>query len=106
MATNQRAQVAEIAEQIGSALMPDNAQWTNRFVVRSHTSDALYNVAQRRSDGSWGCSCPGWRHHRTCKHLHDILGRLSRLEARPGLDTDIIAMLASARFAALQLEGE
>jgi len=100
----QRTQVAEIAAQIGSSLMPDNAQWVNRFTVESiSTPGKYYTVAQRRGDASWGCSCWAWRRQRTCPHLHDILGRLARLEARPGLAPDIVTMLASARFAALDL---
>jgi hypothetical protein len=74
-----RVQAAEIAAQIGSGLMPDNDQWTNRFTVQSSTSSAVYVVAQRRSDGVWGCSCRGWIHYRHCRHLTDILRRLARL---------------------------
>lgn len=71
--------VAGIAEKIGSSLMPDNAVWMNRFTVKSKSSSSVYTVAQRRTDGVWGCSCPGWKHYRHCKHLTDILGRLAAL---------------------------
>src|SRR5439155_17074694 len=53
----------------GAQLLPDNAQWTNRFQIRSESSSRLYTVAQRRSDGSWACSCMGWIRNRHCKHL-------------------------------------
>jgi len=100
----QREQIARIAAQIGSSLMPDNDQWKHRFTVRSHTSDATYVVAQRRGDSSWGCSCWAWRRQRKCKHLADILGRLARLETQLGMDAAIVAMLTSARTAHLDLD--
>ena len=103
--TNKRNEVAEIAEQIGSSLMPDNDQWTNRFTVNSRTSSSVYVVAQRRSDASWGCSCPGWRHYRRCKHLKDILARLARVAERAtAFSPAIQQMLTAARFAHLDLD--
>ncbi len=99
--------VAMIAAQIGSSVMPDNDQWMNRFTVKSTSSNSVYTVAQRRSDGVWGCSCRGWTTHRNCKHLHDILGRLSRIptlsthEPTPMGDefSSVLDILASARQA-------
>lgn len=96
--------VANIAKKIGSSLMPDNDQWTNRFTVESSSSSRVYTVAQRRTDGTWGCSCPGWKHYRHCKHLTDILGRLSAI---PTLSvhtettelSNVMDILASARSA-------
>jgi|HubBroStandDraft_4_1064222.scaffolds.fasta_scaffold249618_3 hypothetical protein len=58
-----------VANQVGATVLPDNKEWINRIEIRSESSDRLYTVAQRRSDGSWGCSCPGWKSHRHCKHL-------------------------------------
>jgi len=52
--------------------LDDNAQWTNRFEIHSATSDRVYTVAQHKAKRHWGCSCPGWRRHRNCKHL-DVL---------------------------------
>ena len=49
--------------------LPDNAQWTNRFQVKSETSGSLYTIAQNKSGRFWGCNCPGWIRHKTCKHL-------------------------------------
>lgn len=92
--------VAEIAAQIGSTLLPDNERWTNRFEIKSASSDRLYIIAQQRADGEWGCSCPGWRHHRRCKHLTDVLRRLTALAER--MPTH--ALLVSARTAFLILE--
>jgi hypothetical protein len=101
-----RDQVAAIAAQIGSSLMPDNAQWRNRFTVESTSSSSVYTVAQRRSDDSWGCSCRGWTHYRRCKHLTDILGRLSTLgeQVQADLDESALQMLRSARTAYLDLD--
>jgi hypothetical protein len=99
--------VATIAAQIGSSLMPDNQQWMNRFTVKSTSSSSVYTVAQRRSDGVWGCSCRGWTHYRHCKHLTDILFRLARIPtlavhetpAGDGEISNVIDILASARAA-------
>ena len=52
-----------------SITLPDNDQWTNRFEVRSETSNRVYTIAQHKTKKHWGCSCPGWKAHRKCKHL-------------------------------------
>ena len=101
-----RKQVAEIALQIGSELMPDNKMWVNRFTVESQTSSAVYTVAQRRTDHVWGCSCRGWINHKKCKHLTDILHRLSEVAERAGLEAAVLQMVMSARTAYLDLDGE
>lgn len=49
--------------------LPDNKEWTNRFEIRSETSDRVYVVAQHATKRHWGCSCPAWRTRRYCKHL-------------------------------------
>lgn len=114
-----RSQVAQIAAQIGSSLEPDNDKWTNRFKVKSTSSSSFHTVAQLKYDnagmaaGTWGCSCRGWTMHvdaqgrRKCRHLTDILGRLAKVaEAAKGeLDAAVLAMLASARTAYLDLGG-
>lgn len=101
--TAERATVQEIAEQIGSTLLPDNKQWTNRFQIKSGSSDRLYIIAQQSADGVWGCSCPGWRHHRKCKHLTGVLRRLADLLARVPAYSHL-SMLISARTQYLILE--
>jgi hypothetical protein len=53
-------------------LMPDNAQWTNRFMIRSESSNALYTIAQHKTRRYWGCNCPGWIGDRKCKHLRAL----------------------------------
>lgn len=103
MTVETAATVQEIATQIGSTLLPDNKQWTNRFQIKSASSDRLYIIAQQRADGVWGCSCPGWRHHRRCHHLKDVLSRLTKLAERiPGYNH--LSMMISARTAYLILE--
>jgi len=52
--------------------LPDNDQWTNRFTVRSESSDRLYTIAQNKKKKHWACSCPAWRIHRKCKHLSAV----------------------------------
>ena len=52
-----------------SVMLPDNDQWENRFEIRSETSNRVYTVAQHKRGRYWGCSCPGWKAHRKCKHL-------------------------------------
>jgi len=49
--------------------LPDNGQWTNRFEIRSESSNRVYIVAQNKSKKHFGCSCKGWIYHRKCKHL-------------------------------------
>jgi uncharacterized Zn finger protein len=29
----------------------------------------VYVVAQHKTKRHFACSCPGWKRHRTCKHL-------------------------------------
>ncbi len=54
-------------------VLPDNDQWTNRFEIRSETSNRVYILAQNKKKRHWSCSCPGWKRHRTCKHLASLL---------------------------------
>lgn len=49
--------------------LPDNGQWTNRFEIKSESSNRLYVIAQNKVKRHWGCSCPGFKIHRKCKHL-------------------------------------
>ncbi|WP_333887351.1 SWIM zinc finger family protein [Sphingobacterium siyangense] len=49
--------------------LPDTDQWQLRFEVESETSNRVYVIAQNKKKKHWGCSCPGWRRNRTCKHL-------------------------------------
>lgn len=91
-----------IAKEIGSKIEPNNKVWCNRFMVQSTSSHREYVVSQRRTDGVWGCSCPGWINHRKCKHLTDILKRLSKASFQR--DSLAAKMLASARMAYLDLE--
>ena len=47
--------------------------WANQIEIKSETSSRIYVVAQKmeagRPTGTWGCSCPGWKAYRNCKHL-------------------------------------
>jgi hypothetical protein len=52
-----------------SAMLPDNGQWTNRFEVKSESSNRVYVIAQNKTKRHWGCACPGWCNRRKCKHL-------------------------------------
>jgi hypothetical protein len=52
-----------------SEMLPDNKLWKNRFEIHSASSDRVYIVSQNIDKGHMGCSCPGWRRYRTCKHL-------------------------------------
>ena len=56
----------------GSIKMPDNDQWTNRFQVKSESSNRLYTVAQNKKKRHWACSCPGYLTKRNCKHLKNM----------------------------------
>jgi hypothetical protein len=98
------SQVAIIAQQIGSELMPDNRDYVNRFTVKSTSSSSVYLVSQRRNSEQWCCSCRGWIHYRHCKHLVDILQRLASISVSMPLDDSVLQMLNSARTAFLDLE--
>jgi len=49
--------------------LPDKGQWQNRFEVHSEGSNNVWTIAQHKEKKHWGCSCPGWKAHRKCKHL-------------------------------------
>lgn len=55
-----------------SIRLADNRSYTNRFKIRSETSDAVYIIAQSKSGRWWSCSCFGWIRHKHCKHLRTI----------------------------------
>ena len=69
-----------------SAKLPDNAAYTNRFEIRSQSSDAVYVIAQSKSGRWWSCSCFGWIRHKHCKHLESLSlpGHHKPYEARLG----------------------
>lgn len=52
--------------------LPDNDKWENRFEIKSESSNRIYTVAQNKKHRHWACSCPGWKAHRTCKHLRAL----------------------------------
>lgn len=62
----------EIRRPQGSKPLPENAQWKNRFEIRSASSNRVYIVAQNKDSGHWGCSCPGYLSNRKCKHLISV----------------------------------
>lgn len=64
--------------------LPDNDQWQLRFEIRSESSNRVYIVSQHKNNKHWGCSCPGWIIHKTCKHLSalGIPGKLVPFEPR------------------------
>lgn len=57
----------------GSIKLPDNAAYTNRFEIKSESSDRVYVIAQSKSGRWWSCGCFGFIRHKRCKHL-DALG--------------------------------
>ena len=62
----------KVKELIKNSNLPENNQWKNRFEINSETSDRVYIVSQNKKTGEWGCSCPGWRVRRYCKHLRTL----------------------------------
>lgn len=65
-----------------TVFLPDNTQWRNRFEIKSETSNRIYVIAQNKSSGKWGCSCPGWIIHRKCKHLRSLDEQLKVIEEK------------------------
>jgi hypothetical protein len=66
---NQVLRTVRIKEEL---MLPDNDQWQFRFEIRSETSTRIYVIAQHKQKKHWGCSCPGWKAHRKCKHLEAL----------------------------------
>ena len=52
--------------------LPDNDQWQFRFNIQSESSNRIYTIAQHKNKKHWGCSCPGWKRNRNCKHLQAL----------------------------------
>jgi hypothetical protein len=50
--------------------------WTDQIEIKSSSSSRKYTVAQKVEHGiptgTWGCSCPGWKSYRWCKHLSSM----------------------------------
>lgn len=71
------------ARELGVSVLPDNKTHRNRIEIASETSNRVYIVAQRKTNGThtgrWECSCMGWIRHRRCKHLEAMLPTLKRL---------------------------
>lgn len=53
----------------GAIRLHDNEQWQMRFEVCSESSSKTYIISQHKQSRYWGCSCPGWKSRRRCKHL-------------------------------------
>jgi hypothetical protein len=56
----------------GSKVLPDNAAYTNRFEVKSETSDSIYVIAQSKKGRWWSCGCHGFLRWGHCKHLKAV----------------------------------
>lgn len=52
--------------------LPDNDQWQFRFEIHSESSNRVYVIAQNKKKKHWGCSCPGYKRFRRCKHLESM----------------------------------
>lgn len=61
--------VVKLIRSGGAVALADNDQYTNRFEIRSQTSNRKYIIAQHKTSRWWACSCPGWIRFRKCKHL-------------------------------------
>lgn len=79
-----RALQAQV-RRFGLEPLEENRTHRFRMHIKSESTNALYIVAQSKSNGSWGCSCPGWIRHRVCKHLRAIAPILNAPEFRAKL---------------------
>ena len=70
MATSNLPQISVSVKK--SDTLPDIAQWKNRFEIHSASSDRIYVISQNINKGHMGCSCPGWKRYRNCKHLSSL----------------------------------
>ncbi len=66
--------------QLAKEFLPDARGWTNRFPIKSSSSNRIYNIAQRISDGTWGCNCMGWIRFGYCRHLTNIMPSIIKAE--------------------------
>lgn len=64
----------------GLQVLPDNAQWKNRFEIHSESSNRVYIISQNIKGEHWGCSCPAWITRRKCKHLNSIMPLIKQAE--------------------------
>jgi hypothetical protein len=50
--------------------------WAEHWEVESHSNPSIAYIVSKKSDGTWGCSCPHWTHHvprPVCKHIREVL---------------------------------
>ena len=68
---------------MGVERLPDSKTHRFRMNIRSESSNRLYVVSQRISNGSmqWECACMGWITRRKCKHLTTMTPMLEVLAA-------------------------
>jgi len=89
------------------ASLPDNASYTNRFEIKSETSDRIYIIAQSKSGRWWSCSCHGFLRHKKCKHLTalGLPGHHQPFEPKaPKKDDTIGEIMAKRTFAEIDAE--
>jgi hypothetical protein len=61
---------------INTKMLDDNDHtWVDRIAVTSKTSGNRYIIARNVKTGLLGCSCPGYRFHRKCKHIAACAGK-------------------------------
>jgi predicted nucleic acid-binding Zn finger protein len=83
---NSQSAVQVYMKNQGLDILPDNNQYKNRFNIKSESSNRLYVIAQRISDGAMTCSCPGWirarngHENRTCKHIRTLAPLLNAMK--------------------------
>ena len=67
-----------------ATLLPDNAAYTNRFEVKSQSSDSVYIIAQSKKGRWWSCGCFGFIRYKHCKHMKNLSlpGNYQPFEAR------------------------
>lgn len=49
----------------------DSGQWENAIEITGSTGN-IYKVSQHKKGRYWGCSCPGWKSRKKCKHLEKM----------------------------------
>lgn len=73
--------VEALLKEMGVVRLSDTDTHRHRMDIRSESSDKIYRVSQRTSNGSmqWECSCLGWITRRKCKHLTAMMPVLEAL---------------------------
>lgn len=62
--------------QVNFAQNPEEFGIGRVWLTASKTRSGAYHTTLRSEDGTYKCSCEGWRYHRKCKHVTFLMEEL------------------------------